>query len=64
MERNFEPANNVERVRGDLNAFSMNFHFAFRAAGAGLRLWRPRIRKSAMRTVFLPTPARFRGLSG
>jgi phosphate-selective porin OprO/OprP len=29
MERNFEPTNTLERVRGDLNAFSMNFHFDF-----------------------------------
>lgn len=29
MDRNFTPPNNIERVHGDLNAFSMNFHFDF-----------------------------------
>jgi phosphate-selective porin OprO/OprP len=29
MERNFEPANTIERMRGDLNAFSVNFHCDF-----------------------------------
>jgi phosphate-selective porin OprO/OprP len=29
MNRNFEPVNTIERVPGDLNAFSMNFHFDF-----------------------------------